>query len=167
MRLADDRAEVAFEVGDALQGHGIGTLLLVRLADIAARNGISVFIAHVMPSNYKMIDVFRDSGFPVKIKTADGMTEVELQTSLSEEVREARAMVITEAPIRVVLAIDHAALRRSLRLVLELEPDLAVVDEAPSMVALPAALRERPDVLVLDLRSHHGASIEAVRRLRR
>jgi DNA-binding NarL/FixJ family response regulator len=81
--------------------------------------------------------------------------------------REARPAVITEAPIRVVLAVDHAALRRSLRLVLELEPDLAVAEEAPgSMAALPAVLRERPQVLVLDLRSHGGSSIETVRRLR-
>lgn len=164
VRLAGDRAEVAFEVSDAVQGHGIGTLLLVHLAGVAAHNGIAVFIAQVMPSNRKMIGVFRDSGFPVNITTADGSTEVELKTSLSEE---PRPSVIIEAPIRVVLAVDHAALRRSLRLVLDPEPDLAVVEEAPgSVAALPAVLRERPRVLVLDLRSHGGSSIETVRRLR-
>jgi GNAT superfamily N-acetyltransferase len=83
VRLGDDRAEIAFEVGDALQGHGIGTLLLVHLAAVAACNGISVFIAQVMPSNHKMIDVFRDSGFPVKQRTANGVTEIELLTSAS------------------------------------------------------------------------------------
>jgi DNA-binding NarL/FixJ family response regulator len=80
--------------------------------------------------------------------------------------REARPTVITEAPIRVVLAVDHAALRRSLRLVLALEPDLAIVEAPGSMVSLSGVLRERPDVLVLDLRSHGGSSIETVRRLR-
>src|SRR5690242_6561837 len=35
-----DRAEVAFAVADALQGHGIGTRLLERLAIVAREHGI-------------------------------------------------------------------------------------------------------------------------------
>jgi GNAT superfamily N-acetyltransferase len=38
-----ERAEAAFTVEDALQGQGIGTRLLERLADIARAKGIKVF----------------------------------------------------------------------------------------------------------------------------
>src|SRR4026209_2629998 len=61
-RLAD-RAEVAFAVSDALQGHGIGTRLLEHLANIARDHGITTFDAYVLGSNRRMFDVFRDSGF--------------------------------------------------------------------------------------------------------
>src|ERR1044071_2778915 len=44
--LSDGRsAEVAFEVGDADQGRGIGTLLLEHLAINARRRGVATFIA--------------------------------------------------------------------------------------------------------------------------
>ena len=125
--------------------------------DAALRDGSTVHVRPVLDTDEDAIRAFLESM----------SLQVELQTSLSEETREARPMVITEAPIRVVLAVDHAALRRSLRLVLELEPDLAVVEEAPGWVAaLLAVVCERPHVLVLDLRSHRGSSIETVRRLR-
>jgi len=66
--------------------------------------------------------------------------------------------------IRVVLADDHAMMRRSLRLLLDGEDDLEVVAEANDH---PSAVRHvhghQPDVLVLDLRMNNGAGIEAVR----
>jgi acetate---CoA ligase (ADP-forming) len=85
VRFAGDSAEVAFEVADALHGQGIATLLLAHLAGVAARQGITRFTAEVMPDNHKMIEMFRGSGFPVTQRTADGVTEIELPTSLSEE----------------------------------------------------------------------------------
>lgn len=59
------RAEVAFLVSDELQGRGISTLLLERLAGIAAANGFTGFEAEVLYDNQAMINVFRDSGFEV------------------------------------------------------------------------------------------------------
>src|SRR5688572_28812894 len=44
------RAEVAFTVSDALQGHGIGTRLLEQLAGVAREAGISTFDAYVLRS---------------------------------------------------------------------------------------------------------------------
>lgn len=71
-----------------------------------------------------------------------------------------------KAPIRVVLADDHAMLRRTLRLVLESEQDVDVIAEA---VDLTAVLRQvslhAPHVLVLDLRLPNGSSIEMIRQL--
>src|ERR1051325_4015592 len=50
--LDDPRvAEVAFEVGDADQGRGIGTLLLEHLAAAARLNGIATFVAEVEADN--------------------------------------------------------------------------------------------------------------------
>ncbi len=59
------KAEVAFLVGDDYQGRGISTLLLERLAGIAAGNGFIGFEAEVLYDNQAMINVFRDSGFEV------------------------------------------------------------------------------------------------------
>ena len=58
-----DRAEAAFAVEDALQGQGIGTRLLERLAEIARARGIQGFEAEVLTENAKMMDVFRNCGF--------------------------------------------------------------------------------------------------------
>ena len=56
MRLRDERAaEAAFAVADELQGRGIGTRLLERLAAIAAEQGIERFVAEVMPENRAML----------------------------------------------------------------------------------------------------------------
>jgi acetyl coenzyme A synthetase (ADP forming)-like protein len=89
IRTGERQAEIAFEVSDHLQGHGIATLLLAHLAGVAARHGISSFVAEVMPSNRKMIEMFRTSGFPVSQRTVESTVMVELPTSLSEETLEA------------------------------------------------------------------------------
>ncbi len=59
------KAEVAFLVQDDFQGRGISTLLLERLAGIAAGQGFVGFEAEVLYENQQMINVFRDSGFEV------------------------------------------------------------------------------------------------------
>ena len=58
-------AEVAFEVGDADQGRGIGTLLLEHLAVIARGRGVTTFRAEVEADNGAMLDMFGKSGFTV------------------------------------------------------------------------------------------------------
>ncbi len=59
------KAEVAFLVHDDFQGRGISTLLLERLAGIAAAHGFVGFEAEVLYENQAMMNVFRDSGFEV------------------------------------------------------------------------------------------------------
>ena len=78
-------AEVAFLVSDAWQGHGIATILLAHLAESAAAHGITTFIADVLPSNHKMIRVFRESGFAVDVRRTPDAIRVEFPTSLSAE----------------------------------------------------------------------------------
>ena len=85
IRTGGDRAEVAFLVADAWHGQGISTILLAHLAERAERQGIAIFTAEVMPSNYRMIEVFRQSGFPVTTHASPDAIHVELPTSLSSE----------------------------------------------------------------------------------
>jgi len=62
-------------------------------------------------------------------------------------------------PIRVVLADDHALMRRSLRGLLDGEQDIEVVGEADSLEAVEHEVRlHRPLVLVLDLGMHNGST---------
>ena len=106
IRLDANRAEVAFVVSDDWQGRGIATIMLGQLAAVAERHGISVFTAEVMPSNQRMIQVFRDSGFPVEVRAKDGVIEIELPTSLSEDARqrfEEREQISALAAVRSFL----------------------------------------------------------------
>ena len=68
-----ERAEAAFTVEDALQGQGIGTRLLERLADIARARGIRVFEASVLARNRAMIGVFRNCGFELTQSFEEGV----------------------------------------------------------------------------------------------
>jgi DNA-binding NarL/FixJ family response regulator len=71
-------------------------------------------------------------------------------------------------PVRIVLADDHAVVRRGLRLVLESEPDLTVVAEAgDGRTAVKLAMRERADVAVLDLSMPVMSGLQATRELAR
>jgi acetate---CoA ligase (ADP-forming) len=84
-RIDAERAEVAFEVADSLRGRGLGTILMAHLAEGARADGISRFVADVLPENRRMLDVFREAGFPVQItRTREGLG-VELTTELSLE----------------------------------------------------------------------------------
>ncbi|HXY72267.1 MAG TPA: GNAT family N-acetyltransferase [Actinomycetota bacterium] len=82
------RAEAALAVADELQGKGLGTLLLAHLAQHASENGIETFEAIVLPQNHRMIDVFRESGFPVELKSSPGWIQAEFPTSLTPEALE-------------------------------------------------------------------------------
>jgi two-component system response regulator NreC len=72
-----------------------------------------------------------------------------------------------EQPIHVVLADDHALVRRGLRLLLDREEGVKVVAEAEDLTTVIRHVHDhRPHVLVLDLGMPDGSSIEMIRRLR-
>jgi two-component system response regulator NreC len=69
--------------------------------------------------------------------------------------------------IRVVLADDHASMRRSLRLLLENEEGVEVIAEAGDLSSVVRHVHgHQPHVLVLDLGMSNGSSIETIGRLR-
>lgn len=71
------------------------------------------------------------------------------------------------APISVLIADDHAAVRRALRLLLEGEQDVEVVAELSDLnTVIEHARVARPHVLVLDLDLPGGSSIHTIGRLR-
>jgi acetate---CoA ligase (ADP-forming) len=85
LAMGGGRAEVSFSVADELQGRGLGSLLLERLAAAASANGIHTFVAKILPENHVMIDVFRQSGFDVAIRATPGSIDVEFPTSTTPE----------------------------------------------------------------------------------
>jgi two-component system, NarL family, response regulator NreC len=69
--------------------------------------------------------------------------------------------------IRVVLADEHAAMRRSLRSVLESAPGVEVIAEAEDSAAAAKYVHaNQPDVLVLGFSMRERSGVEAVRELR-
>jgi two-component system response regulator NreC len=68
--------------------------------------------------------------------------------------------------VRIVLADDHTILRRGLRLMLERQPDFAVVGEADNgRQAIDIVARERPDVVIMDIAMPLLNGIEATKRI--
>jgi len=71
-------------------------------------------------------------------------------------------------PIRVVLADDHQAVRRNLRLLLDAEDDVEVAAEATDLDAVARQLHgHQPHVLILDLHLPNGSSLTQIGELRR
>jgi two-component system response regulator NreC len=70
--------------------------------------------------------------------------------------------------VTVVLADDHAVVRKGLRLLVEAEPGLRVVAEAGTVPdAVRMARAHRPTVLILDLNMPGGSSLDEIPALRR
>src|SRR6266700_1347864 len=80
-----ERAEVALVIDDEFQGRGLGTILLGQLAVSARGKGVELLVAEVLPGNHRMIQVFRDSGFGVRVRSLSGVLMVEIPTLLTPD----------------------------------------------------------------------------------
>jgi len=70
------------------------------------------------------------------------------------------------APIRVLIADDHAILRKGIRALLSTEPDIEVVGETgDGLETVAQAHALRPDVILMDLVMPEMDGIEATRRI--
>ncbi|HEX4805343.1 MAG TPA: GNAT family N-acetyltransferase [Conexibacter sp.] len=114
VRLGGDRAEVAFETADTMQGRGLATILLAHLAFGARAQGIGTFVAEVLPENHAMLGVFRDSGLPLHVRAEPGVLHVEMPTALTEAARE---RFERRDSIAAVAAMDSVLRPRSLAVV--------------------------------------------------
>lgn len=71
-------------------------------------------------------------------------------------------------PTRILLADDHALVRRGVRLILDAEPDLTVVAEAgDGAEAIELAREHRPDLAILDIAMPRLTGLQAARELSR
>lgn len=79
-------AEVAFTVSDDMQGRGIGTVLVFRIAAYARERGITDFKAYVLADNHAMMRVFRNAGFVLTREIDEGVYTVSIPTEESDTV---------------------------------------------------------------------------------
>jgi DNA-binding NarL/FixJ family response regulator len=71
-------------------------------------------------------------------------------------------------PVRILLADDHALVRRGVRLILDNEPDLTVVAEAGNGAdAVDQARTHQPDLAILDIAMPRLTGLQAARELSR
>lgn len=166
-------AEVAFLVEDAFQGRGISTLLLERLAGLAAAAGFVTFEAEVLTDNQRMLSVFKASGFElhrvwggdtVHLELpVDGAVALRERGELRERVAAANSLVPLLRPKVVAVvgasrdpqAIGHMVFRNILQgrfagTVYPVNPQAAAVDGVkayPTITDLP----DPPDLAVIAL----------------
>jgi len=73
---------------------------------------------------------------------------------------------VTPLRTRILLADDHTLVREGLRMVLEAQPDLEVIAEAGDGIeAVQLALREEPDLAILDVAMPKMTGLQAAREL--
>jgi RimJ/RimL family protein N-acetyltransferase len=70
-----DSAEIAVTVDDAWQGRGVGTALLLQLADRARAAGIRRFTGLVLAENAPMRALMAKLGAPASVNVGDGTVE--------------------------------------------------------------------------------------------
>ncbi len=116
-------AEMAFAVDTALQGRGLGTALLDRLADVAREHGIEALEGEVVAANQRMLNMVAASGFEVMQRLAKGRARVRL------------ALEPTEAYAHQLLRREAESAVASVRIFLE-----------PRSVAIVGASRDRTKI---------------------
>ncbi|MCI4011295.1 bifunctional GNAT family N-acetyltransferase/acetate--CoA ligase family protein [Brevibacterium sp. ZH18] len=105
-KITPTSAEVAFNIADAHQGRGIGSILLEHLAAAARDLGIRKFTAEVLPQNRSMLQVFQAAGYEVSRGFDDGVVAVNFDidpTARSVEVQSSREHRAEALSVRTVL----------------------------------------------------------------
>ncbi len=95
VRTDPDTAEIAFEVADAHQGRGLGTVLMDTVTTVAAEHGVRRVRATVLPANAPSLRVLARLGIPLTL--ADGLLEGEGPLRLLDPARVDRGAVVAVA----------------------------------------------------------------------
>ncbi len=106
-RIGPAEAEVAFNIEDAHQGRGLGSVFLEHIAAAARERGIARFVADVLPDNRKMLRVFSDAGYVVGKAFDDGVARLSFE------------LEPTEDSLAVTYAREHRAEARSVQRLLQ------------------------------------------------
>jgi GNAT superfamily N-acetyltransferase len=77
-RMSPTSAEVAFVIEDEYQHRGIGRRLMRRLRATALQNGITQFVAEVLPGNMPMLHLLHEVG-PAEVHLDQGVYEVRVE----------------------------------------------------------------------------------------
>jgi DNA-binding NarL/FixJ family response regulator len=86
---------------------------------------------------------------------------------VSTQIAPTTAAITLREPIRILICDDHEVVREGLRTLLAGRAELEVVAEAgTSADAIEAAARERPDIVIMDVRLPDGSGVEACRSIR-
>ncbi len=85
VQIASGKAELALAVADSYQGRGVGTILLGQLAEAAAAAGLDTLEAVVRPENHRMLQMLRESGFPLRARSEPGEVHAELPTRITPD----------------------------------------------------------------------------------
>ncbi|MDR2723437.1 MAG: GNAT family N-acetyltransferase [Cellulomonadaceae bacterium] len=116
---------VAFSVSDALQGKGLGSVLLEHLMSAARERAIQRFAADVLPENAAMLAVFREAGFDMLQELEDGIVAVSLDLDPTEKSR------------AVMADREHRAEARSMQALLSARKVLLIGPGPADMYAAP------------------------------
>jgi GNAT superfamily N-acetyltransferase len=84
-------AEIALVVDAPTRTHGVATLLLEQLIDVAGRKGVRRFVADVLVENSKMLGVFAALGLPIRTSASSPERHVILSLDPTRDYRDAVA----------------------------------------------------------------------------
>ncbi len=113
VRPGAEEAEVAFVVRDDFQGYGLGSILLEHLAVAARERGVTRFVADVLPTNHRMLQVFADAGYAPRTEIEEGVVRLEFAirpTASSRAVADGREHRAEARSIERLLAPDSVVL---------------------------------------------------------